>query len=666
MCRFQSDERSNGEDMGDDVSTLVQDYFIRRFSSDPDRIHSLTDVEKIERVSHEERFPCRSPIDAIAYVSEKIGDQIALRYLPNGRVSDAPLCWTYRDYHEEIIRAANLFHSLGLQSGESVLLLLPNVPEMLFALWGAQAAGIAAPVNPFLQPEQIASIADEANAKIIVTLQPVPGESDGLFEKAMQVCEMSSAIISVVTIGQEKIESLTKSRLNLLDWNSATQSQPSDNFIFERGADNADVAAYFHTGGTTGSPKLAQHTHRAQAINICQMQMTGPDLQNDINFSNRTVILCGLPLFHVNAVCVSALNAVMSGGELVLAGPDGFRNAGTMEDFWALIEKYAVTFFAAVPTIYAALIRHDVEKYNLSSLISCSSGAAPIPVSLFEEFRSQTGIDITEGYGMTETTCGASTHYFYGARPVGSIGLRLPYHEMRAVVLDEQGHFVRDCGEGEVGVLLHKGPNVTVGYKQNKINAEAWPEPEWFNSGDLARFDKDGCCWLAGRRKDVIIRGGHNIDPLITEESVMAHPDVEMAGAVGKPDSYSGEVPVAYVKLIPGSITTSHELLRFAKEHCAERAAAPVEVIIREALPLTAVGKIFKPELRKDIIKRTFLAEVEDVCPNSEISVWVEDDAKKGLKVLLNVSSKTIDLDIVCRLLEEKLGRFSLPWEIVL
>ena len=226
------------------MTTLVQDYFIRRFSSDPDRIHSLTDVEKVERVSHEERFPCRSPIDAIAYVSEKIGDQIALRYLPNGRVSDAPLCWTYRDYHEEIIRAANLFHSLGLQSGESVLLLLPNVPEMLFALWGAQAAGIAAPVNPFLQPEQIASIADEANAKIIVTLQPVAGERDGLFEKAMQVCEMSSAIISVVTIGQEKIESLTKSRLNLLDWNSATQSQPSDNFIFERGEKSCDRWSY--------------------------------------------------------------------------------------------------------------------------------------------------------------------------------------------------------------------------------------------------------------------------------------------------------------------------------------------------------------------------------------------------------------------------------------
>ena len=648
------------------MSSLVQNHFIRRFPSDPDRIRSLADVERLELVSYDERFPCRSPIHALSYVSDTIGDQTALRYLPNGRLSDEPLCWSYREYYEEIVSAGNLFHSLGLGKNESVLLLLPNVPEMLFALWGAQAAGIATPVNPFLEPEQIAGIAKEANARILVTLKAMSDSGRGLFDKAIQVSEMSDTIHSVLTVGDAKIENLPDSRFKLLDWSTSMQSQPRDSFIFERGDYDDGVAAYFHTGGTTGAPKLAQHTHRAQAVNICQMQMTGPDLLNDSDFSNRTVILCGLPLFHVNAVCVSALNAVMSGGELVLAGPEGFRNPATMMDFWGLIERWAITFFAAVPTIYAALVRHDIEKYDVSSLISCSSGAAPIPVSLFKEFRSRTGIDITEGYGMTETTCGASTHYFYGARPVGSIGMRIPYHYTRVVVLDDQGNVERDCAENEVGILLHKGPNVTVGYKQEKINDDAWPESEWFNSGDLARFDKDGCCWLAGRRKDIIIRGGHNIDPLITEEAVMSHPDVEMAGAVGKPDGYSGEVPVAYVKLVPGSSVTGDELVRYAKQHCAERAAAPVEVVIRDDLPLTAVGKIFKPELRKDITQRAFLSEVQDVCPNSEISVWVENDAQKGLKVLLNISSKPTDLDDICRLLDERLGRFSLPWEIVL
>ena len=614
------------------MSSLVQQYFMRRFSSDPDRIRSLADVEKLELISCDERFPCRSPIHALSYVSETIGDQTALRYLPNGRLSDEPLCWSYLEYYKEIVGAGNLFHSLGLQRNESVLLLLPNVPEMLFALWGAQAAGIAAPVNPFLEPHQIAGIADEANAKILVTLQATSDSGEGLFEKAMQVSKISKTITTVISVGGGKIASVSNLSVNLLDWDTAMRNQSRDGFSFQRDETDDGVAAYFHTGGTTGAPKLAQHTHRAQAVNICQMQMTGPDLQNDTGFSDRTVVLCGLPLFHVNAVCVSALNAIMSGGELILAGPNGFRNPATMMDFWGLIERWAVTFFAAVPTIYAALIRHDIEKHDLSSLISCSSGAAPIPVSLFKEFRSRTGVDITEGYGMTETTCGASTHYYYGARPVGSIGLRLPYHEMRAVVLDEQGRVLRDCCENEVGILLHKGPNVTVGYKQEKINEEAWPEPEWFNSGDLARFDKHGCCWLAGRRKDVIIRGGHNIDPLITEEAVMGHPDVEMAGAVGKPDSYSGEVPVAYVKLIPGSTTTTHELLRFAKEHCAERAAAPVEVIIREALPLTAVGKIFKPELRKDIIQRAFWPRLR-TCAQIRRLVF-------GLKMTLREASK--------------------------
>ena len=655
------------------VWAKVPENFVRRFASDPDYIRDISDIEAIERIDYEERFPCHSPSEALSLVSELVPNEVAIRYLPNGLLKDDSLCWTYSEYCAEVVRTANLFHSLGVSQEHSVAILLPNVPQMLFALWGSQIAAVATPINPFLDIDQITSISDQANSKILVTLGPGEYGDQELYQKALKVRSASQSISTIVVVSELSVSSqvaginrVFEEQEDIVDWSVGVASQRSDRLAFERRINPTDVAALFHTGGTTGMPKLAQHTHYGEMVNIGQMTLLGPDPNKDQVVKSRMKVLCGLPLFHVNAVCVSALNCIVNGGELILAGPQGFRNKSMMADFWGLVERYGVTMFAAVPTIYAALLEHSSDSYDLSSLINCGCGAAPAPSSLLTEFHSRTGVDIMEGYGMTETTAGAVGHYYYGQRPVGSIGLRVPYHQVRVVIIDDKGQIVRECDTNEIGVLLHSGPNVTPGYKLPDNNMGAWPETGWFNSGDLARFDKDGHLWLAGRAKDTIIRGGHNIDPLITEDALASHPSVEIAAAVGKPDAYAGELPVAYVKLVEGSDVSEEELLNYARENVSERAAAPVEVIVRSEIVVTAVGKIFKPVLRDDAISRGYIQAVKNICPDLQFKAWVTEDKLAGRKVLLKILAPlTNDAEFTAKKLEVVLNRLPYIWELI-
>jgi acyl-CoA synthetase (AMP-forming)/AMP-acid ligase II len=244
-------------------------------------------------------------------------------------------------------------------------------------------------------------------------------------------------------------------------------------------------------------------------------------------------------------------------------------------------------------------------------------------VELFRKFESETGMRILEGYGLTESSCVASLNPPDGESRIGSIGMRIPWEEMRVLILDGDGRYQRDAEVDEPGVIALNGPNIFTGYLDPAHDAGVWLErpssdgtQRWLNTGDLGRMDGDGYFWLTGRKKELIIRGGHNIDPKSIEEVLAGHPAVEMSAAVGRPDPHAGEVPVAYVQLRPGVTVEEAELLRFAGEHIAERSAAPKAVIIVPALPVTAVGKIFKPTLN--------MKEIESVVRTEAIAAGVE------------------------------------------
>ncbi len=605
-----------------------------------ERFRGPEDLPAIEAVPLEQRIPYGSVHEMFCARAAQQPDDPAVIWLPNGRAADEPETIPYGRFVDRITRTANLLHGLGVRDGAAVSILMANRPETYYALWGGSAAGVANPVNPLLTPAQIAEIMAAAGSRVLVT--GGPGMAYDVYEKAKAVRALYPALETVVVVGGTGGEGL--------DFASSIERLPGDRLVSGRQFRLDDPSVYFHTGGTTGAPKLAQQTHRNQLFMAwtCAFLFAATP-------ADRT--LTGLPLFHANAAISTGLAGFFAGAAALLCGEQGYRNKAMMADFWPIVARFRATLFSGVPTIYASLLEQLPDDLDVSSLRFAICGAAPMPVSLFRAFEKRTGVRILEAYGMTEGGAGSTMNPRDGDRRIGSVGVRLPYQDVRPAILDEHGAFVRDCEVDEVGVLLLRGPNIFPGYRQEKHNTNIWPLQGWFNSGDLGRRDADGFYWLAGRAKDIIIRGGHNIDPAVIEEVLHRHPQVELAAAVGKPCAYAGEVPMAYVRLSAGATVTPAELAEFAREHIPERPAAPAEIVVVPEIPVTAVGKIFKPTLRLDAVRRAFAEAVADL----------------GLEVRTRLDDKHgIVADIHCppgfdgeALLEQRLGRFAPRYFIV-
>ena len=296
---------------------------------------------------------------------------------------------------------------------------------------------------------------------------------------------------------------------------------PDDRLEFDAPALN-DVASYFCTGGTTGMPKIAVRTHRTEVANAIQVGAMFGEL------GAEQPLFCGLPLFHVNAQIATGLMPWSRGGHVVLATPQGYRTQGLIQEFWRIAAHYRLFSFSAVPTIYAALLQSPREGLDLASLKFGLCGAAPMPFELISRFERETGIRILEGYGLTEGGCVSTLNPPGGSPRPGSIGIRPPWQDLRVMVLDG-GSYVREAAPGETGTIAITGPNLFEGYLNDAHNRGLWIEvpglpSRWLNTGDLGRVDAEGYVWLTGRSKELIIRGGHNIDPKMIEEPMHEHP----------------------------------------------------------------------------------------------------------------------------------------------
>ena len=530
--------------------------------------------------------------------------------------------YDYAQLLRQIHRSANLFHALGASRDSVIAYVLPNLPETHFVLWGGEAAGIVMAINPLLDAQAIGALLAEAGATILVTLAPFPGVD--LWQRVCAALPMAGDLRHVLLVdlaahvpgpkrvvarllgrrerwrlhGWNGVRGAVPARIEVHDFEDALRGHDGDGLDSGRRIEPGDRSSYFCTGGTTGLPKIAMRTHGNEVANAWSAgQFFGDEL------GSRTNLFCGLPLFHVNAAMATGLMPFSRGAHVILGTPQGYRGEGVVPRFWELVEHHRIHFFSGVPTLYAALMQVPLAGRDVSSLEYGLCGAAPMPVEVIRGFQERTGLKILEGYGLTESTCVSSLNPPLGERRIGSIGLRLPGQRMKAVVLDEAGAYRRDCAVDEVGVIAISGPNVFVGYRLEAQNRDVWIDCgdglRWLNTGDLGRQDADGYFWLTGRRKDLIIRGGHNIDPASIEAPLHRHPAVAMAAAVGRPDAHAGEVPVAYVQLQAGASASEGELLAFAREHVAERAAVPRAIHVLDALPLTPVGKIYKPALKQ-------------------------------------------------------------------
>jgi fatty-acyl-CoA synthase len=250
----------------------------------------------------------------------------------------------------------------------------------------------------------------------------------------------------------------------------------------------------------------------------------------------------------------------------------------------------------------------------------------------------------------------------HGERRTGSVGLRLPYTEIRIADVAPDGAIRGDCPTGEIGHVLMRGPQVTPGYLDPRHDRGAVLADGWLDSGDLGRLDPQGYVWLTGRSKDLIIRGGHNIDPVIIEEALNRHPAVETAAAVGLPDSYAGELPMVFVQLRPGAAVTAEELREFCRREIPERAAVPVQVALIPVMPLTGVGKIYKPALRREAAQRALEAAIAPLrAEGTTAAVTVRDDPTHGMLAAVQVTAPAgASQEAVVRRCAELLGGFQI------
>jgi fatty-acyl-CoA synthase len=581
-------------------------------------IRSLEDISRFEgAMTLEQRLPERSVLDVFINAAAQQPDRTAITMLMSGAPDEQPRRVSYSDLLGLIRRAANLFSTLG---GErpGVAYMLPSLIETHATLWGAESSGYAVPINFLLQPEHIAGLIEASGAKILVALGPHP-ELD-IWEKAVHLRDQipGLTLLRVVPPGTPEEE-------GVLDFGPALMAQPDDHLIFGEAGRDDEVAAYFHTGGTTGTPKLVSHRHRGQLV-----AALGGAALADMRPSD--VLTANLPLFHVAGTIFCGLSAFMAGLELLIMSPGGLRNPAMVQGFWRLVEQYKATIVGSVPTAVGAVLEVPLDGADISTVRSGLTGAALLPPAVGERFRQVTGKSLYEVYGMTEASGLIAIDPLAGDCGVGSVGWALPYTEVTVRRLDSDGRLGAPCDVDEVGVIAVRGEHVSPGYRDPAHGADVFQDGV-LDTGDLGYKDDLGRVYIAGRTKDLIIRSGHNIDPTMIENAMAEHPDVVLAAAVGLPDAYAGELPVCFIELRPGASVSEDQLQEHAKSTIGERPAWPKDIHIIETIPLTSVGKIYKPHLRCVAAEKLVTSIVRDELEIADARVQIAEGGPRGMRV---------------------------------
>lgn len=631
------------------------------------RIATLADkIAAEQEMPIEARWSARSLFEQLSETARRYPDRDAIAFQLQGGARSRVHVTHWAGVHRDVTRLANLLRSLGVEEGTAVASILPNGLETALVLLAGATAGVVVPINPLLSPAHIAGILRDVGARVVVTLAPFPktdlaervAEAVALVPEVGVVLEVDLGryLPAPVGWGVRLLRALRRRpavphRARVLDLWQEMARHRADRLDFVEGPGDR-VCACFHTGGTTGLPKVARHRARGILYNgWCGHAYA---------FGAEDVLLCPLPMFHVLAAYPIFMSSLVSGAKIVFPTPQGFRGPGVIRNFWKLVARHRATFFITVPTATAALLQQPVDA-DISRLRMVISGSAPMPRELVTRFESLTsGLKILEGYGMTEATCLVSVNPYDGIRKVGSVGFAMAYTDV--VARRFQGSVWQDCGVDEVGEICVRGPGVCPDvYTEQEKNRGLLTSDGFLRTGDLGRLDADGYIWITGRTKDLIIRSGHNIDPAQIEEALMRHPDVAFAGAIGQPDARAGEVPAVYVELRQGSAATVAELLATARDCISEPAAVPKHLEVLPELPKTAVGKIFKPDLRRRAIGRVLDDALRDANLDVRVADVVEDRQRGLVAMLAPVGGAHPDPAAVARVL----GEFTTPWDWV-
>lgn len=474
---------------------------------------------------------------------------------------------TYRQLDEIANRVANGLIRVGVKPGDRVAIHVDNRPEFIFAYLGImRAGGVLVPTNVMYTKDEMTHILNDSGSKVVFALEP-------FVEKIKSVAAASVQTIVSVGAAQPGAEAIADFMAKSSADRPAVKRNPRE------------VAFIQYTSGTTGTPKGAM----VSDTNVLKVLENTSGLPGSIVQTEDDVTLLVLPLFHSYALNLAINRAFTSVHTMILHAR--FNPEKVFQDF----EKYKVTVFYGAPPMYHAFVNTPgLDKYKVTTLKGAFSGAAPLPVIIMEKFKQLTGVQISEGYGLSETAPTLSSNMAGPVNKPGTVGPAIREVELRVVDADDN-----DVPLGEVGEVVARGPNIFLGYwNRPEATAEAMRNG-WFHTGDMGRFDADGYLTIVDRMKDMIVVSGFNVYPIEIENVILRHPKVQDCGVIGVPDSYQGESVKACVVLHPGQELSREEFDAYCREHMAAF-KVPKHLSIRSALPKNATGKMLKRVLREE------------------------------------------------------------------
>ncbi len=503
---------------------------------------------------------------------------------------------SFAQLKEMVDRFATALSKMGIQKGDAVAIILPNVIPCVVAYYAIlRLGGIAVMNNPLYTDHELKHQLNDSESKILVTLdllaprmcalRPQTGVKEIIYCSIGDYLPFPKSLLFPLVAKKKGLAKTVPPAENLYQFKALlaqTENNPPEVTL-----DFEDIAQYQYTGGTTGVSKGAVLTHRNLSANVQQAIAWFPELK-----AGTEVMLGALPFFHVFGLTASMNFAIAKGWTNVLVPkpqPDPLMEA---------ITKFKPTFVPLVPTMFIGLLAHPkLSTTDLSFMKGSFSGSAPLPLEVIREFEEKTGAVIVEAYGLTETSPAASINPFAeGKGKVGSIGVPIPDTEFKIVDLTDGETLVP---LGESGELMIRGPQVMREYhKKPDETAKAIDPERWFHTGDIATMDEEGYFYIVDRKKDMILSGGYNVYPRDIEEVFFEHPEVMEAAAIGIPHPKRGEAVKVFVVSQPGSSVTEADLMA----HCETRLAKykwPVEIEFMEELPKSNVGKVLKKDLRK-------------------------------------------------------------------
>jgi len=521
--------------------------------------------------------------------------------------------FTYRDLGDLANRAAKGLQQLGVKPGVHVGLYLPNSPHYIIAFFGVlKAGGTAVNYSPLDAAKVLEHKIEDSRTDFLITLDMAAlyPQMAGMLGKTRLKKLVVGSLAELAADPDAVMTEMKASRqLSDMAWDDDRQIRFAQllhndgSFQAYPVADPAEtIAVLQYTGGTTGLPKGAMLTH-ANLTSTCQQYRATTAGSPPVLAEGQERFLAVLPPFHIYALAVNVLFAILQGAEIIQHAR--FDPKAALED----ISGKGVSVFCGVPTMFTALINHpDTPKHSLRTLKYCGSGGAPLPLEVAQQFAAITGCNLTEGWGMTETApAGTFTPAQKGGmRKAGSCGMPMPGIVIKFLSIDNPEQYV---SLGERGEICIKGPNVMKGYWNNpQATADVTTFDGFLRTGDVGYMDQDGFVFIVDRTKDMLLCGGYNVYPRVLEEAIYKHPAVEEVAVIGIRDEYRGQSPKAFIKLKDGAATfTLDELQKFLKDKLGKHEMVQA-LEIRDALPRTPVGKISKKDLYDQEERKTAAA----------------------------------------------------------